>query len=338
VRADLTSIDDSRRLVELRRLSILDTPPEPDFDDLAALAAAVCGSQVGAVNFVDDERHFTKAIVGVSGACGESVSNDVSFCAATVQTADGVLVVNDTYADDCWRAHPLVAAGPRVGSYAGVSILSRGQRVGVICAFGSESREVGDRERAALRALARQAEQLLELRRRNAALHELALTDGLTGLANRTLLFDRLEFALADRERTGGEIGVLFCDVDDFKGVNDRFGHEAGDRLLRDIAERLRGESRDSDTVARIAGDEFVVVCPRLESEGQLVALADRIAGAAQPRRTMADGSLAPGCSVGAVVARPGERPADILRRADATMYAAKATRRSRPEGPDRTT
>ena len=325
---NFTPLNDSSRLAELRQLAILDTPPEAEYDDLAALAAAVCRSAIAAVNFVDDQRHFTKAIFGLGRS--ESVRNELSFCAATVQTADGLLVVPDTHADERWRDHPLVTAGPQVGFYAGVSIVSRGQRVGVICAFGSESRDITRQERDALAALARQAAGHLELRRRNTELHKLAVTDPLTGLANRTLLFDRLELALADRDRTGGEVGVLFCDVDHFKDVNDRFGHEAGDRQLCEIAELLQAETRETDTAARIAGDEFVLVCPRLQSEAQLDALADRVARAAQQRRGTADTSMTPTLSVGAVVARRGERPADILRRADAAMYAAKAPNGSR--------
>lgn len=324
------SLRSSRRVAELRALAILDTPPEADYDDLAALAAAVCRSPVAAVNFVDDERHFTKAIVGAPEAGGVSVANELSFCAATIQTPEGMLVVADTHADERWRDHPLVMHGPQVGFYAGASIVSRGQRVGVVCAFWSESREVTDPERAALTALARQAAGNLELRRRNAELHNLAVTDALTGLANRTLLLDRLDLALADCDRTGAEMGVLFCDVDDFKAVNDRFGHEAGDRLLCDIAARLQAESRETDTVARIAGDEFVLVCSRLRSQAELDAVAERVVGAAHQQGRMSDGSPAPGISVGAVVARHGERPADVLRRADAAMYDAKATSRAR--------
>jgi len=326
----LTSLNDASRLAELRQLAILDTPPEIEYDDLAALAAAVCRGSMGAVNFVDDKRHFTKAIFGMPEARGRSVWNDLSFCAATIQTADGQLVVPHTHADEHWRDHPLVAAGPQIGFYAGVSIVSCGERVGVICAFGSESRGLTGREREALAALARQAAGHLELRGRNATLRKLALADPLTGLANRTLLFDRLELALADRARTGGEVGVLFCDVDDFKDVNDRFGHEAGDRQLCDIAELLRAESRDTDTAARIAGDEFVLVCPRLRSQNELEVLVGRVTRAAHSRRATPESSPTPRLSVGAVLARHGERPADILRRADAAMYAAKAPNRAR--------
>lgn len=81
-------LTDAHRLAELRDLAILDTPSEPAYDDLAAIASAVCHSTVAAVNFVDDERHFTKAIAGMPDARGGSVSNDVSFCAATISTDD----------------------------------------------------------------------------------------------------------------------------------------------------------------------------------------------------------------------------------------------------------
>ncbi len=330
----MPDLSDARRLAEVHDLAIFDTPPEAEYDALAILAAAVCRSPVAAVNFVDDERHFTKAIVGMPSALGGSVPNHLSFCAATVRNTDGVLVIPDTHAEQRWRDHPLVTGGPEVGFYAGVSIVSRGERVGVVCAYGREPREIGDQERAGLAALAQQAATHLELRRQNASLRRLAARDPLTGLANRTLLFDRLEHALAERARTIGGVGVLFCDVDDFKRVNDRYGHDAGDRLLCDIAEHLLAVSRDTDTVARIAGDEFVVICPRLDDEADLAALADRITTCTDRRRLLPDGSAPPPLSVGAVCAYDGERPADLLRRADAAMYAAKAGSRGRPAHP----
>ncbi len=323
-------LTDAHRLAELRGLAILDTPPEPEYDDLAAIAAAACRSAVAAVNFVDDERHFTKAITGMPEARGGSVSNDVSFCAATISTDNGVLIVPDTGADAAWREHPLVTGGPQVGFYAGASIMARGERVGVVCAFGREPRAFTEQERDTLAAVARQVGGQLELRRRNADLRAQTLTDPLTGLANRTLLMDRLEMAIADRGRTGCDVGVLFCDVDDFKGVNDTLGHEAGDRLLCEIAEHLRGAVRDTDTVARFAGDEFALVCPRVTSMTHFLGLADRVAEAVEDNVT-ALGPHATRLSVGSVLVRDGEGPADVLRRADAEMYATKAAQRSGP-------
>ena len=315
-------LDDPQRLDELQALAILDTPAEADYDDMAAIASAVSGGATAAVNFVDGERHFTKAIVGMPAARGGSVPNDLSFCAATVASDTGTLVVRDSHADEHWRDHPLVTGGPEVGFYAGVAIVSRGQRVGVVCTFGQEPRPVGEQELEALAALARQAAGHLELRRRNVELRDLALTDPLTGLANRTLVLDRLSLAIAGRRRTGDDVGVLFCDVDDFKAVNDRFGHAVGDRLLCDVGKTLRSAVRDTDTVGRIAGDEFVVVCPRVDSEAELAAVADRVACLHLDDPPPGHESL--GLSVGFVLVRDGEGPADVLRRADEAMYAAK--------------
>jgi diguanylate cyclase (GGDEF)-like protein len=317
-------LGDARRLAALRELAILDTPAESDFDDVARLAAAVCRSPVAAVNFVDGERHFTKAVVGMPEALGGSVRNDLSFCAATVQSRDGVLAIPDTRTDDHWRDHPMVAGGPGLGFYMGASIHSAGERVGVVCAFGTEPRTVTAQDREALVTLARQVERHLEVRRRNTELRDLALTDPLTGLANRTLLYDRLQHALAHRSRVGRGVGVLYCDVDDFKGINDRLGHEEGDALLCDIAATLRSVARASDTVARIAGDEFVIVCPHVDHQSDLDTVRTRLEEAIAWQRPLRDGSPPPRVSVGAVLADPGDSAADILRRADHAMYGAK--------------
>lgn len=318
----LAVLDDPRRLAELERLRILDTPPEADFDTIAMLGAAILRSPVAAVNFVDGERHYTKAVVGMPEAAGGSVPNDLSLCAATISTHDGVLVVEDTHADPHWSDHDLVVGGPEVGFYAGVAVASRGERVGVVCAFGSKPRPVSEAERAALIALAGQAGAQLELRAHAAELREMAVTDPLTRLPNRELLMDRLEVALATRAEPSSQVGVLFCDVDAFKVINDTLGHEAGDRVLCHVAERLSGAMRAGDTVGRMAGDEFVVVCPQLGGQAELDALVARIDAAfAEPS------SVGPvGVSVGAILARAGEDPADVLRRADAAMYADKAS------------
>ena len=135
------------------------------------------------------------------------------------------------------------------------------------------------------------------------------------------LLFDRLELALTERARSGGDVGVLFCDVDDFKSINDRHGHQVGDRVLCDVADRLRRHVRSVDTVARIAGDEFVIVCPQVTA-GALDLLVAGITHASD--RVLPDGSHAPSLSVGTVMASAGEDAASILRRADFEMYAAK--------------
>src|SRR4051794_11673053 len=104
-----------------------------------------------------------------------------------------------------------------------------------------------------------------------------ALRDPLTRLPNRLLLMDRTRQALARLARGGGVVTMMFLDFDRFKAVNDKFGHDVGDRLLISVAERLAEMMRDSDTVARLGGDEFVILGEEIESEGEALALAERV-------------------------------------------------------------
>jgi diguanylate cyclase (GGDEF)-like protein/PAS domain S-box-containing protein len=151
----------------------------------------------------------------------------------------------------------------------------------------------------------------------------LALHDQLTGIPNRRLLFERLEHALAVGRRTGEPVAVLYLDLDHFKTVNDTFGHRAGDIVLRTVAERLHGELREGDTVARLAGDELVVLVEVVPSPDAVRELAERLcARVRQP--IAADGrEIVITASIG--VAIGSEIDADILvSRADQALYRAK--------------
>lgn len=317
-------VSDPVRLAVLGELDILDTPAEPAYDDIAQLASVCCASDIAAVNFVDDVRHWTKAVVGIEDRQGASVSADLSLCAATVATESGLLNVADTLASDAWKSHPFVAGAPHLRFYAGAAIVVEGQPVGVVCVFGDGPRELAPAQEQALVALAGQAAAQLELRRRNAELQRVAVSDPLTGLANRTLLHDHLELAIAQRARAGGQVGVLFCDVDDFKSINDRFGHEAGDRVLCRIADRLREATRDTDTVARFGGDEFAVVCSDLQSPETLDDVVERVRQALHAH-VADDGGPSAKVTIGAALLRDGEAADAVLRRADQAMYERKA-------------
>src|SRR5262249_5170831 len=106
-----------------------------------------------------------------------------------------------------------------------------------------------------------------------------ALHDPVTGLPNRRLLSDRLELALARAERNDSRVGVLFFDVDHFKLINDSLGHPAGDLVLQELAGRFRRGARESDTVVRFGGDEFVIVCEELSDINEARDVADRLTG-----------------------------------------------------------
>lgn len=160
-----------------------------------------------------------------------------------------------------------------------------------------------------------------------------ATHDPLTRLPNRTLLDDRLSHALERSTRTGADVAVLFLDLDGFKAVNDTWGHAAGDRVLREVAGRVAATARASDTVARIGGDEFVVVCEEAGSLDGAQTLARRILHALEVPIEASGASHHVGVSVGIAVAGSGQRDAaDLLRRADEAMYRAKQAGRGRIE------
>ena len=153
----------------------------------------------------------------------------------------------------------------------------------------------------------------------------LALRDGLTGLANRVLLDDRLEQALAESRRTGLHIGVVFLDLDGFKLINDLHGHAVGDRLLVVLGERITAVVRGNDTVARIGGDEFVVVCPDLTDPDELDDVLARVREAVRAPVTVEGVNLCTDVSIGATVGGGDSEPRELLRQADAAMYEQKS-------------
>jgi diguanylate cyclase (GGDEF)-like protein/PAS domain S-box-containing protein len=154
-----------------------------------------------------------------------------------------------------------------------------------------------------------------------------ALHDPLTGLANRTLLRDRLEHALARSVREDTAAGVLFIDLDDFKRINDLFGHAAGDEVLAELGRRLRRAVRPADTVARLGGDEFVVVCEAIDGPTAL-ALGHRLEEAIRRPVAVAGGEQQLSASIGIAL---GRDDADaMLAAADAAVYEAKAAGRGR--------
>jgi diguanylate cyclase (GGDEF)-like protein/PAS domain S-box-containing protein len=158
-----------------------------------------------------------------------------------------------------------------------------------------------------------------------------AYHDGLTGLANRSLFRDRLEQALARSVRSGGTVAVLILDLDGFKQVNDTLGHDAGDQLLRIVAERLNETVRTTDTVARFGGDEFAVLLDGAD-ETLAVSVARRaLAGVTEPA-AVAGRELQVAASIGIAV-HTGEGGGDeLVRDADVAMYAAKDAGRGRHE------
>ncbi|MDZ4075784.1 MAG: EAL domain-containing protein [Hylemonella sp.] len=176
---------------------------------------------------------------------------------------------------------------------------------------------------------------ITERRENEARIHRLAFYDPMTDLPNRRLLMDRLAMALHTAQRSGACTAVLFLDLDHFKNVNDASGHAVGDALLLQVAQRLSSLLREQDTVARIGGDEFVILLPHVGEESHsasLVALgvAEKIRKALQQPVELGRQVYASGCSIGVTLLTPQSRSVDdLLREADTAMYRAKAAGRN---------
>ncbi|MXQ14155.1 EAL domain-containing protein [Microvirga makkahensis] len=172
-------------------------------------------------------------------------------------------------------------------------------------------------------------EDIHDRRVAEARLHWAAHHDDLTGLPNRRMLHARLKAAVDAAAHTQAIVGLLFIDVDYLKQVNDRFGHDAGDALLQEVARRLCSTTRPADTVARVGGDEFAVVLAEVEGEAEVAAMAEAIL--AKMREPLRRGGKSLDCRVsigGAICAGSGPGMREVLKQADLALYHAKADRR----------
>jgi diguanylate cyclase (GGDEF)-like protein len=172
------------------------------------------------------------------------------------------------------------------------------------------------------------AREVSELRRAERELEYRATHDLLTGLPNRDRLHRELRQAIAHATQAGGGMAVLYLDLDGFKAANDRSGHVAGDRVLREVADRLQQGLRQGDLVARIGGDEFVVLLPGCSDATSARVLADALRARLRPPYALPDGAISLDASVGiACFPVDGTDPEALLAHADRAMYAAKRQR-----------
>jgi diguanylate cyclase (GGDEF)-like protein len=218
-------------------------------------------------------------------------------------------------------------------SMAMLPLVARGEAIGAVELYWRKSTSAEEARLGLGRSLAQAAAIALDNARLYEEIRHQAFHDGLTGLANRALFGDRVEHALARSARAGSMIAVLFLDLDDFKTVNDRFGHQAGDQMLRAIAERLVAIVRPGDTAARLGGDEFAVLLEDVHGPDDARLVAERLIQAIRTPTRLGDVDALVGASIGiALPTAGGERAPDLLRNADFAMYRAKGGGKGRYE------
>jgi len=206
------------------------------------------------------------------------------------------------------------------------------QKVNGLLAIGlKESRDFNEEQVRRARELGNRIGVALAAHARDEEMKYRAYHDDLTGLPNRALLLERLNQEMAHSRRSGKQLAVLFLDLDRFKHVNDSMGHDAGDRLLCEVAERLTSCTREGDTVARLGGDEFVLLLPGLASPQQAMRLATETMSLLKEPFMLDSSESYIGVSIGvAVFPDDGSLAPELLKKADMAMYRAKATGRGR--------
>ena len=174
---------------------------------------------------------------------------------------------------------------------------------------------------------------ITERKRAEGELTQMALYDHLTGLPNRTNFFDKLEFSLSHARRNKSVLALLFIDLDGFKKVNDTFGHTMGDHLLEEVAQRLRASIRESDTVARMGGDEFTIILNNLQDIEGASCMAEKLIKAINQPIDLDGNTCNVGASIGiAVYPDHDGNINDLINAADSAMYQAKANGKNKYE------
>jgi diguanylate cyclase (GGDEF)-like protein/PAS domain S-box-containing protein len=220
-----------------------------------------------------------------------------------------------------------------VVSSLSVAIDGHDRLFGVLYVCAHESRGFSEDEVEFLMGVARLISMAVERDREEQASRHAALHDPLTRLPNRMLALDRLAHALARRRREGIDVAVFALDLDRFKMINDSLGHAAGDEVLLALAPRLTAAVGPTDTVARIGGDEFVVICPAVDAAREATEVAERLATAINRPLVLDSGEHLFTVSIGiTLAASEHDTPGSLLRDADAAMYRAKDRGRGRYE------
>jgi diguanylate cyclase (GGDEF)-like protein len=287
------------------------------------------GVPIALVSLVDQERQWFKSCQGLMA---RQTSREISFCGHAILD-DAAFIVSDAEKDPRFADNPLVTSEPKIRFYAGYPIKGpKGHRVGTLCLIDRQPRDFDADQVESLRDLALLVEQELRSIQQSEAQKTLvketaisrreALVDDLTLLWNRKAIFQLLDRELSHAKRTGLDLSAAMVDLDHFKQVNDRFGHPAGDLVLREMAQRMRSRVRQYDAVGRYGGEEFLIVYPGLNASESLV-VCERIREAIAARPVeWAEGSIPMTASIG--VATGLSSADEIIKQADAALYEAK--------------
>ena len=330
---------ETERQQALDRLELLDTPADPYLDTLTRLAHDLFQVKMALVTLVDRDRQWFKSRQGLDVA---ETPRSLSYCSYAVMQ-DEPLIVEDSQVDERFAGTELARGTPDVRFYAGWPLHDAdGMPLGTLCLADPKPREFGSQERCRLRDLAYLTENYLHLLHCSQQANDLrdalsreqrkGMLDPLTQLWNRAGLLHFLPLEQATAERSQLRLGVIYCDLDHFKQVNDRHGHDGGDHVLWESARRMSSAVRPQDVVTRNGGEEFVILT-LVHDDQELLQIAERIRLAIVNEPIQLEhAQLQQTISLGCTLLGPGESSVDALKRADQALYRAKHGGRNRSE------
>ena len=274
--------DEALRQAKLDSLGIIYSPAEERFDRITKMARTVFGVPIALVSLVSEKCQWFKSAQGLTAA---ETPREISLCGHAI-LHDDTFVVSDASQHPDFSDNPLVTGAPFIRFYAGHPLKYDGHAMGTLCIIDRVPRQLSPSELDTLRSLAAWAENELKPSALSEAQTQLlkelnetkriALIDPLTKVWNRTgmdvLIHRELERARRQQQR----VVVMMLDVDHYKDVNDRHGHQAGDVALKEIAQRIRSSVRPSDVIVRYGGDEFLLFAADCPDETAKI-LAERI-------------------------------------------------------------
>lgn len=316
--------DEAGRIKAFQDLDVQTCTSESSFEQITSLLGLGLRMEMVTISLISADRQILKARHGFDLEEGASDGPRApGFCETAIR-GYAPLVVEDTRRDARFRGTPFVPGAPVPRSYIGAPLSTlEGYNLGTICAFDAGPRRFGDHDRRIVRQCAKIVMTQLELRRQ-------ASRDFLTGAFNRRCFMSALDLELARLRRGKGGSVVALLDIDRFKQVNDRFGHLAGDRVLREFAALVAGECRTADLFARLGGEEFAVMLRDTDLAAARV-WADRLRGKVADARF--NGALALEITVSIGLAPIGETRATadtVTGVADSALFDAKRQGRNR--------
>lgn len=331
--------NEAARLDYLLRLKVLDTPLEARFERITRIVCQSLNVPISAVSMVDEDRQWFKSIQGLDVS---ETPRNVAFCAHAIHQ-DDMLVVPNTLEDSRFVQNPLVTSDPKIRFYAGAPlIMGDNIRIGTLCAIDKKPRQFEVDQLMVLRDLADMVQSELtnivlsvshqslidELKEAEIA----AMVDGLTRLWNRVGGEKLLTREWESAKRNGAPLSVAMLDIDYFKQINDTYGHDIGDEVLKHVSQTLLSSLRPYDVAVRWGGEEFLIILPGC-GERELYQVLDRVIEKFHCSPCPSEvGPIAVAVSIGGHTTNP-KKEMNVnmsLKFADRALYEAKGRGRNR--------